>query len=218
MISDQGNGICTDSCNDSKHKYDLGDCCLEQISDHDCLDCICNQDDLVHPKSECPHHLIGDGHCHDECNRSEFSYDSNDCCLSIIIDAYCTDCTCHLDNLHHTVPCDKYTSVGDGYCDDNCNIKAYNFDNDDCCSTTPSSRLECTQCICHGVMISANPCLWSWLHDQFCDDECNTADYNYDGGDCCYDRIDQSYCHQCICHLDGQVHPPGTPNHFIDKT
>ena len=35
--------------------------------------------------------------------------------------------------------------------------------------------------------------------DNYCDDENNNANCEYDGGDCCGDNVDTSYCTQCQC-------------------
>ena len=35
--------------------------------------------------------------------------------------------------------------------------------------------------------------------DGYCDDVTNTADCNYDGGDCCLDAIQTNFCFNCIC-------------------
>ena len=35
--------------------------------------------------------------------------------------------------------------------------------------------------------------------DNYCDDENNNANCDYDGGDCCGDNVDTSYCTQCLC-------------------
>ena len=37
------------------------------------------------------------------------------------------------------------------------------------------------------------------IGDETCDDECNTKDYDYDGGDCCMDPVDTEYCTICEC-------------------
>ena len=39
-----------------------------------------------------------------------------------------------------------------------------------------------------------------WVGDGFCDDETNTAECNYDGGDCCGISVDTQYCSECTCH------------------
>ena len=38
-----------------------------------------------------------------------------------------------------------------------------------------------------------------WIGDQICDDENNISDCQYDGGDCCMDPMDTSYCSVCEC-------------------
>ena len=53
----------------------------------------------------------------------------------------------------------------------------------------------------HTVLIS----VCAYLHligNGFCNDEANTADCNYDGGDCCGPEVDKKYCADCICHED----------------
>ena len=39
----------------------------------------------------------------------------------------------------------------------------------------------------------------SWQGDGSCDDENNKASCDYDGGDCCGDNVDTTYCTQCLC-------------------
>ena len=38
-----------------------------------------------------------------------------------------------------------------------------------------------------------------WISDGICDDENNISGCEYDGGDCCLDPIDTSYCSVCAC-------------------
>ena len=45
-------------------------------------------------------------------------------------------------------------------------------------------------------------CLVDWIGDNFCDDENNNIECNFDGGDCCnndYENWD-IYCQICECH------------------
>ena len=35
--------------------------------------------------------------------------------------------------------------------------------------------------------------------DQICDDILNYPSCNYDGGDCCLDVVDTSFCNACEC-------------------
>ena len=37
--------------------------------------------------------------------------------------------------------------------------------------------------------------------NEFCNDETNTADCNYDGGDCCGYNMNSEYCSQCECYV-----------------
>lgn len=46
-----GDGSCDDSCNKFIHDYDLRDCCLDQIIDSSCQECICHEDGIRHPSS-----------------------------------------------------------------------------------------------------------------------------------------------------------------------
>ena len=38
-----------------------------------------------------------------------------------------------------------------------------------------------------------------WVGDEYCDDENNNVDCSFDGGDCCGDNVDTSFCSQCLC-------------------
>jgi hypothetical protein len=38
-----------------------------------------------------------------------------------------------------------------------------------------------------------------WALDSFCDDITNTQECNFDGGACCGDNVDKSYCLECEC-------------------
>ena len=39
------------------------------------------------------------------------------------------------------------------------------------------------------------------IGDNFCNDEANNANCNYDGGDCCVD-INTNHCIECICYSE----------------
>ena len=45
----------------------------------------------------------------------------------------------------------------------------------------------------------------------FCNDETNTPDCNYDGGDCCVENVNANSCSDCSCHLletcSAEYHP-----------
>ena len=38
--------------------------------------------------------------------------------------------------------------------------------------------------------------------DGHCDDICNYPSLNFDGGDCCQEVIDRSFCSDCFCYQD----------------
>ena len=43
--------------------------------------------------------------------------------------------------------------------------------------------------------------------DGHCDDICNYPSLNFDGGDCCQEVIDRSFCSDCFCYQDCSRHP-----------
>ena len=45
-----------------------------------------------------------------------------------------------------------------------------------------------------------------------CEDTANVASCDYDGGDCCLEKIiiGTYACKDCICHLDGTIHQENT--------
>ena len=45
------------------------------------------------------------------------------------------------------------------------------------------------------------------IGDAFCNDDANTAQCDYDNGDCCLYNIQDVFCDTCICHLDNTRHP-----------
>ena len=49
----------------------------------------------------------------------------------------------------------------------------------------------------------------NWVGDNFCDDENNNAECNFDGGDCCGDDVNTQYCSACEC-LEGSTAAPTT--------
>ena len=44
-----------------------------------------------------------------------------------------------------------------------------------------------------------SPCINSWKADGYCDDNNNIDICDYDGGDCCGDNVNTSYCYECTC-------------------
>ena len=48
--------------------------------------------------------------------------------------------------------------------------------------------------VCSGECFFPN-----WIGDGYCDDENNFHECNYDGGDCCGDSVNITYCNECLC-------------------
>jgi len=87
--------------------------------------------------------------------------------------------------------------VNDGICDDGNNHKGCFFDGNDCCRPTkPDWFKHCKKCKCKRK--SFKKCVKpNYFGDGYCDDENNTPQCNYDGGDCCLGN--KNYCTNCTC-------------------
>merc|ERR1719201_2026942 len=83
--------------------------------------------------------------------------------------------------------CDKRCRavLGDGTCQEPCNIKACGFDGGDCDMMIPSKPIDM---LIPGLIVSAEcdkRCLTgSYLGDGKCQEPCNTKGCGFDGGDC----------------------------------
>ena len=89
--------------------------------------------------------------------------------------------------------------MGDGFCNDEINNAACNYDGGDCCGYNFNSTY-CSECLCHIPETCAagyHPC----VEDGFCNDETNNAACNYDDGDCCGYNVNNSECSECLCHV-----------------
>ena len=128
-----GDGICDDECNFEEYEFDQGDCCNNTNTDWDmeCEECECKIKINIDP---CQEDQIGDGYCHDECNDSAHNFDGGDCCRIDVFDfdydwfGFCEECKCK------EKPICQESKIGDGYCHDECNVFAHNFDGGDCCT------------------------------------------------------------------------------------
>ena len=56
----------------------------------------------------------------------------------------------------------------------------------------------CYECKCYENCAAA----FELIGDGYCDDETNTLNCNFDGGDCCTVCVNTDYCLDCICHQD----------------
>ena len=103
----------------------------------------------------CSSNWVGDGACDDECNTEDNSWDGGDCCGPDVNDWWCWDCECLDPNSEdfgaeggqdEEDPCIGWY-VGDGYCDDECNVENHDFDGGDCCGDDVETWY-CTECAC----------------------------------------------------------------------
>ena len=144
---------------------------------------------------DAPIELIRNGVCNDEANNEGCLYDGGDCCLLNTNSDQCTECICY-----HQETCAAgvtHPLVGDGYCQDETNNGACNYDGGDCCGSCVVTE-HCTECQClggvDGIELS-NPL----IGDGYCQDETNNAECNYDGGDCCGSCVNTEHCTECQC-------------------
>lgn len=100
---------------------------------------------------------------------------------------------------------DKYK--GDGKCDDVCNIEEFDYDGGDCC-LNPINHENCQDCICHldNTKHDVALCTNVMKNDEYCHDECNFDEYDFDNGQCCISFIVSTLCSNCICHADNSRH------------
>ena len=60
----------------------------------------------------------------------------------------------------------------------------------------------CIECTCHhedNCVLGYTP---SVVGDGFCNDETNTENCNYDGGDCCGYNVNADFCSDCKCYVN----------------
>jgi len=158
-----------------------------------------------------------DDYCDDENNNEGCNWDGGDCCFNNATgwDNYCTDCEC--------LECIPSGWHGDGICDDgNLNTENCLWDGGDCCDDVDNGVFVntnyCTECQCLDPVFATTTTTTAtttttvnttttgcgspqWAKDQFCDDENNNVDCNFDGGDCCFNDHGgwDTYCEDCEC-------------------
>ena len=106
---------------------------------------------------------------------------------------------------------------GDTYCDDENNNNGCEFDGGDCCGSD-IDKTFCIVCACMEPDEGSGDggdgenggdgndggdtggCEYPYYQgDGFCDDENNNNGCTFDGGDCCGDNVDKTYCYECEC-------------------
>lgn len=71
--------------------------------------------------------------------------------------------------------CTSSVDLGDGWCDDECNVEECEYDKGDC-DVALRAIMSGTRC--------ARDCRVAWIGDWTCDPACNVAACDFDGGDC----------------------------------
>ena len=102
------------------------------------------------------------------------------------------------NNLRRSLTVSSLPSVarlGDGICDETFNNVENNYDSGDCCEetcTVPTGGNEVAEYACMGPWIRSL-CIDPSIHDATsvpgngrCDEDLNIEEYDYDGGDCCW--------------------------------
>lgn len=159
------------------NNYDkLSNKTIEFIDKYNACDITCN---LTY---DCTPNDIMDGVCDDACNIESCQWDKGDC---------------------NQLRLCNYTLWNNGICDDECNNYNCNYDFGDCLINSTNSTVNVTDdsgyCYIDTTSTDMNDtslitqCPNSWLHDQWCDGDCEMN--NYHNGSC----IDESQdCSSCI--------------------
>ena len=94
------------------------------------------------------------------------------------------------------------------------------FDGGDCCLEHIEDTY-CTECFCYQDCskhpnidadcldhpnINSGECHEYWISDGICDESCNFPTHDFDGGDCCLDRVTNNFCQDCFCYEDCTYH------------
>ena len=93
----------------------------------------------------------------------------------------------------------SYHEIGNAVCDYWNNNKECEFDGGDCCIPTLQQSGMKTDCLAKGGhYFDMKPCNYKQIGDGICNDESNTEECKWDGGDCC-GIVDMSKCSACEC-------------------
>ena len=129
--------------------------------------------------------MVGNGFCNDETNIPGCNYDGGDCCGHNVNVDHCSQCNCYYKEI-----CDAGVTnnlVGDGYCDDETNTPACDYDGGDCCGSCVFTDY-CSHCECFDGLTSVG-ITHPLVGNGFCDEETNNIECAYDGGECCGPHI-----------------------------
>ena len=94
--------------------------------------------------------------------------------------------------------CSNVLLVGNGFCNDETNTVACNYDGGDCCINFVNKE-NCSECHCY-LEESCKAGFHPYVGDGYCNDETNIEICKYDGNDCCGFCIVTEFCTECVCH------------------
>ena len=148
-------------------------------------------------------------------------FDAGDCCGKSGQASqyqYCTECECLDPKVTTTTlahACGRTQFKGNGFCDDDNNVKACAWDGGDCCESNKKATQfsYCHKCECRNPEYEGkgDACVnkikgvcgaKEFVGDGFCDDNNNVAGCAWDNGDCCgYSGQAKQfgYCTACKC-------------------
>ena len=135
---------------------------------------------------------MGDGYCNDESNTFECNYDGGDCCGPCVNTNFCKECLCLSNITNYNINCGNYFT-------DSC-AKCANFS----CGWPDCTRVN-SECV---PTVLSNPLVGNGV----CNDETNTKECNFDGGDCCSNDCEtvtvtlKGYAAENFGHLEGVYH------------
>ena len=146
--------------------------------------------------------MIGDGYCNDETNTQQCNFDGGDCCGSCIISDFCTNCSC-IGGI--TGNCQDYDLacplwVNSGYCQHT----YVDYMNENCGES-------CGTCLGNVIGNGVPNVL---VGNGYCNDDTNTQQCNFDGGDCCLLNVNTDYCSNCSCSGSGVITSPRFPDNY----
>ena len=169
-------GKCHDLLNIAACNFDGGDCCGPNVDRRFCTECACLNENYS-CLSEKDMIFWGDAFCHDEFNTPGCGFDGGDCCGPNVQERYCSQCKCfqEMDQIggwnvtddsllwkaynlwiyyshYQSYPLNPL--LADGFCNDELNNRACDYDGFDCCTSQEYLRTEfCTECICQGKIL-----------------------------------------------------------------
>ncbi len=194
-------GECDDANNVPECQYDGGDCCLEPLDKGVCTLCECIVPTTTTIKTTTtkttttgdgfdytgcvwwPGVYFGDGICDSVTNNAECNWDGGDCPRP---DTTTKTTTNPGGDGFDYSSCIWWPGVyfGDGICDSNTNTAECNWDGGDCPRPDTTTKASTKA---GGGDFDYSDCIWwpgPYFGDGICDTNANTAECNWDGGDC----------------------------------